>query len=125
MDVQWHDELWEGYLDRNTNVFHCAGNREVFKKLKQWRADPRSYEVAVLESYKEWNWAYGWNDLGEIPPQYSERSLGTAPAQTDPDELSRAMHWSSETVRYLPLKESEIVAPSSMLIVADKAGWHT
>lgn len=60
-----------------------------------------------------------------MPSQYRERSLGTVPAQPDPDELSQEMHWSSETVRYLPLKESEIKSPSDMFIIADKAGWRT
>lgn len=55
MDVSWHHELWDRYLDQNTNVFPCAGNREIFKKLKQWRADPNSFGTDVLESYKEWN----------------------------------------------------------------------
>lgn len=41
-DVQWHHGLWDGYLDWNTNVFQCAGNRQIAKKLKQWRADPNS-----------------------------------------------------------------------------------
>lgn len=42
-----------------------------------------------------------------------ERELGTVPAQTDPDTLSYRgeVNWVRETVRYIPLKESEIVAP--------------
>ena len=71
------------------------------------------------ESYKEWNWAYGWNAQGE---EWGwGRQLGSVPAQTDPDLLSGG-RWCSETIRYIPLKESEIKAPSSMLIIADKAG---
>ena len=33
------------------------------------------------------------------------------------------MNWNTVTVSYVPLKESEIVAPSNMFIVADRAGW--
>lgn len=54
MDVGWHYELWDRYMDRNTNVFHCAGNKEIFQKLKQWREHPNSWGQLVLESYKEW-----------------------------------------------------------------------
>ena len=120
MNVAWHHELWDRYLDRNTNVFPCAGNREVFKKLKQWREDGESsFQGSKLESHKEWNWIYGWNVQGEGKPR---NELGTVPSQTNPDELSQGL-WSTETIRYIPLKESEIVAPSSMLIIADRAGW--
>ena len=120
LDVAWHHELWDGYLDRNTNVFHCAGNKEVFQKLKQWREHPNSWGQLVLESYKEWNWSYGWNALGEGKPK---SELGTVPAQTNPDELSQEI-WATETIGYIPLKESEIVAPASMFIIADRAGWR-
>ena len=37
MDVSWYHDLWDRYLDRNTNVFHCAGNKKIGKILKQWR----------------------------------------------------------------------------------------
>lgn len=73
----------------------------------------------VAESYKEWNWAYGWNAWGE---ERHENEMGTVPAQTNPDELSRG-RWATETIRYTPLRESEIKAPSSMFIIADRAGW--
>ena len=82
MDVSWHHELWDRYLDRNTNVFHCAGNREVFQKIKQWREHPNAWGQLVLESHKEWNWSYGWNAMGESPPR--GRQLGTVPEQENP-----------------------------------------
>lgn len=55
-----------------------------------------------------------------------ERELGTVPAQIDPDTLSYRgkVNWVRETVRYIPLKESEIVAPANMFIVADQAKIH-
>lgn len=126
MDVGWHYELWDRYMDRNTNVFHCAGNKEIFQKLKQWREHPNSWGQLVLESYKEWNWSYGWNALGEIKPEYRERSLGTVPAQENPVEMSRrsSLSFADPNYGYKPLKESEIVAPSSMFIVADRSGWR-
>ena len=53
MDVAWHHELWDRYLDRNTNVFQCAANREIAKKLKQWRENnPRATGYVLEESYK-------------------------------------------------------------------------
>ena len=130
MDVKWHHELWDRYLDRNTNVFHCAGNKEVFKKIKQWRDHYKEQRHAFgfgskfAESFKEWNWAYGWNAQGE--GWGWERQLGTVPKQENPDEISRRgeIRWSTETVRYLPLKESEIKAPTDMFIIADQAGWR-
>ena len=124
MDVSWHHELWDGYLDRNTNVFQCAANREMAKKLKQWRADPRSSgDYLVTESYKEWNWSYGWNDLGEGK---LENELGTVPAQEYSTHRNRrlGLPFSDPDYGYLPLKESEIRVPSDMFIIADRAGWR-
>lgn len=55
--------------------------------------------------------------------------LGTVPSQEDPDadvlRYRGEIDWAREPVSYIPLKESEIVAPSNMFIVADKAGWIT
>ena len=53
--------------------------------------------------------------------------LGTVPAQENPDERSQRgeINWATETVRYIPLRESEIKAPSSMFIIGDRAGWLT
>ena len=123
MDVAWHHELWDGYLDRNTNVFHCAGNREIFKKLKQWRDHPNSWGQLVLESYKEWNWSYGWNALGEGK---RGNELGTVPAQENPVTINQpsSLSFADPNYGYKPLKESEIMAPSSMFIIADRAGWR-
>ena len=120
-DVKWHHDLWDRYLDRNTNVFQCAGNREVFKKVEQWRNNGKtSQQGSKFESYKERNWAYGWNALGEGKPK---NELGTVPSQSDPDELSQGL-WATETIRYIPLKESEIVAPSDIFIIGVRAGWR-
>ena len=78
MDVQWHHTLWDGYLDRNTNVFQCAANSKMGKVLKHWR-DKHDEFVGweIAESYKEWNWSYGWNAAGEGS---RENALGTVPA---------------------------------------------
>lgn len=121
MDVQWHHELWDRYLDRNTNVFHCAGNREVFKKLKQWREHPNSWAQLVLESYKEGNWSYGWNAMRESPPR--GRQLGTVPEQENPVTLNlRTSNFADPDYGYVPWKESGMAAPANMFIVGDKAG---
>ena len=117
LDVKWHHELWDRYLDRNT-------------KLKQWRDHHRGQshafglETKFAESFKEWNWAYGWNAQGE--GWGWERQLGTVPTQQNPDELSLSgeINWMQETVRYLPSKESEIKAPSDMFIIADRSSWR-
>ena len=82
MDVAWHHELWDGYLDRNTNVFRCAANREMAKKLKQWREQDHAFDTEVAESYKEWNWAYGWHALGEIPRSIESAVSARSPAGT-------------------------------------------
>ena len=114
--------IWIG----NTNVFHCAGNKEVFQKLKQWREDGRiNSGTEKLESYKEWNWSYGWNALGEIEPRYRELSLGTVPAQENPVTVNKrsSLSFADPDYGYKSLKESEIVVPSNMFIIADRSGW--
>lgn len=52
-------------------------------------------------------------------------SLGTVPAQENPTErIRQTSHFADPNYGYLPLKESEIVAPSDMFIIADRAGWR-
>ena len=50
--------------------------------------------------------------------------LVTVPAQENPVEIiHQTSNFTDPNYGYLPLEESEIVAPSNMLIVADKAGF--
>ena len=56
----WTWLLWDGYLDRNTNVFQCAGNR---------RPNPFRHDVGLGrfpqdEVLIRFNYSYGWNDYG-------------------------------------------------------------
>ena len=121
-NVQWYHELWDRYLDRNTNVFHCAGNREIFKKIKQWREHPATWSAAIDQSYKGWNWSYGWNAGGEPPKPIN--SLGTVPAQEDPIRNASESPNGYPDYGFIPLNESEIVSPSEMFIIGDRAGFY-
>ena len=64
MDVQWHHELWDRYLDRNTNVFQCSSNRKMQKAIQQWRENPNKWGLPVEESYKEWELGLRMECLG-------------------------------------------------------------
>ena len=33
MDVAWHHELWDGYLDQNTDLFECPVNARRVAKV--------------------------------------------------------------------------------------------
>ena len=65
-----------------------------------------------------------WNAFGEV--DNLKEGLGTAvPAQKNPDVLSLQgnVRFSRETIGYVPLRESKIVAPSEMFIVGDHPGF--
>lgn len=65
-----------------------------------------------------------WNAFGEV--DNLKGGLGTAvPAQKNPDVLSLQgnVRFSRETIGYVPLRESKIVAPSEMFIVGDRPGF--
>ncbi len=119
LDVIWHHELWDRYLYRNTNVFQCAANNQMNKVLKYWREVrvPGFAAEKVRQSYKEWNWAYSWNAWGD--------PRGLVPEQENPSTVAReaGISWQRNMISYIPLKESEIVAPSEMFIIADKSAW--
>ena len=122
MDVAQHHDLRDRYLDRNTNVFHCAGNKKIGKILKQWREHPATWSLALDQSHKEWNWSYGWNAGGEPPKLIN--SLGTVPAQESPVQKASQNPAGYPDYGFEPFKESEIVAPSEMFIVGDRAGFY-
>ena len=65
-----------------------------------------------------------WNAFGEV--DNLKGGLGTpVPAQKNPDVLSLQgnVRFSRETIGYVPLRESKIVAPSEMFIVGDRPGF--
>ena len=65
-----------------------------------------------------------WNAFGEV--DNLKGGLGTAvSAQKNPDVLSLQgnVRFSRETIGYVPLRESKIVAPSEMFIVGDRPGF--
>ena len=55
---EWSWLLWDGYLDRNTNVFQCAGNRGTQPPFR---------------TFRRFNFSYGWNRSGLSSEDYSER----------------------------------------------------
>ena len=79
--------------------------------------------IWLHESFKEWNWSYGWNDLGEGK---RENELGTVPAQEYPTHINQrsSLSFADPDYGYKPLKESEIVAPSDMFIIGDRPGFY-
>ena len=50
----WTGLLWDGYLDRNTNVFQC----------KEKRAQHPAIPGMPSKWWARFNYSYGWNDYG-------------------------------------------------------------
>ena len=61
----WDWLFWDGYLDRNTNLFQCAGNSRLQSLASSFQSGVLSTELFPLPPSFS-NSAYGWNVLGLI-----------------------------------------------------------
>ena len=79
----WDSAFFSGYLDRNTNVFQCTGNR---------LPNPLPYGVNPTR----FNYSYGWNRYG-LYDYEKERSvkLGSVVSPSDCVVLGDTAGWSS------------------------------
>ena len=99
--VPWERMLWAEYLDRNTNVFQCAGNQPQLSRFIQtaWNRDLPS----II------NFAYGIN--GRVVNR--ERPLPT---------IHQTSYWLLE--KYYTHKTTGIVSPSDWISVGDMSSWE-
>ena len=105
--VPWHRMLWAEYLDRNTNVFQCAGNQPKLRRLIQKKLADGNRGL-----YSAFNFAYGINGgvvNQEAPLPPSKHGLHTS--------------WAYE--KYYTHKTTEIVSPSDWISLGDTSGWHS
>lgn len=65
--ISWDRLLWSDYLERNINVFQCAGEKRLSQVVRQYTQHSRRPD----DFHKRFNYAYGAN----TPVFVSERRL--------------------------------------------------
>ncbi len=71
--------LWDGYLNRDTNIFHCVENsslelqkvnsgavfasRAGMGMLIDFNSSPHVFGPISTTKFKKFNYAYGWNEV--------------------------------------------------------------
>ena len=100
--VGWHRLLWSEYLDKNTNIFQCAGNSKLPQAIRRVHAFPEVLAVTF-------NFAYGANFKTFISerlrPGYENDSR---PALT----------------AFYSRKVTEILSPADCVSFGDRVGWQ-
>ncbi len=101
--VPWHRLLWSDYLDKNTNIFQCAGNLPELKRIV--RSDNPHGERHLPAIF---NFAYAIN-----------RRLVT---------LEKLLPWRESVVRpgwpdFYSRKITKIASPVDAVGFGDKSGW--
>ena len=99
--VGWHRLLWSEYLDKNTNVFQCAGNSKLPQAIRRVHIWP---EVLAAT----FNFAYGANGQTFV----SDRLL---PGYENEPRPSLTYFYSR--------KITEIVSPADCVAFGDRVGW--
>ena len=100
--VPWHRFLWSEYLDKNTNVFQCAGNSKLPQAIRRVHIWP---EVLAAT----FNFAYG----ARGPTFVSERRLPGYENDARP-----------ALTAFYPRKITEIVSPADCVAYGDRVGWQ-
>ena len=105
--VAWDRLLWADYLERNTNVFQCAGNLPQLQRVIRQYDNKSRWEIWALSA--SFNFAYGANKKALV----SEKRLP----------------WREVVVRpsaddFYSRKMSEIVSPADCVGFGDKVGWY-
>ncbi|MCS1411103.1 MAG: Type II secretion system protein G [Verrucomicrobia subdivision 3 bacterium] len=130
MSLTWRLLLWNDYLGRDTNVWHCAANSR--SKLRQAMRDfqisyPTLAPLWNLDT--EWNFSYGMNAEGcaseglrfGIAPVVKNRSwlgIGGSGRILPTGRSEMGIHsWFEQ------LSESQIVAPSELIAVGDHTAY--
>ena len=114
--LRWDAALWHDYLDRNTNVWHCAANTKLPLAMKKMRESWESYQGGadwVPDLDKEWGFSYGGNFYG-VGHYGMYHWLGIAGKRGK----SYDVHSSG-----MGIKSAAIRAPSEMIIMGDMASW--
>ena len=93
----WTWLLWDGYLDRNKEVFQCNEERDG----RRWSRR--------FSGVNRFNFSYGWNDYGlNEGANYARLSEW------------QSMHWLIRKGR--PIKLGSVVSPSDCVVLGDTAG---
>ena len=98
----WHRLLWEEYLDKNTNVFQCAGNLPQLQRIVR---------RAGIDTRGAINFAYGANQWVIVSQRFLPWVNPERPPIFATDFYSRKM--------------AEIGSPSDCLAFGDRPGWYT
>ena len=98
----WSWLLWDGYLDRNTNVFQCAGNRIPQTAFRQ---------SSVFQQSVQFNFSYGWNRFGLLGSKDYRlaSSFGGNVLTFNHKERS--------------VKMGSVVSPADCVSLGDASGW--
>ena len=97
--MNWDWLFWNGYLDRNTNVFQCAANFH-----------PRSaFGFSGFSTWSSFNSAYGWNNVGLVDDSVK-------PFSRLKSSFGRGL------IRRF-VKMGSVVSPSDCISLRDASGW--
>ncbi len=102
--VPWGRLLWSEYLDKNTNIFQCAGNLPQLKRIV--RRDDLHGKRALPVKF---NFAYAINEIMVT----SERLL--------PNREFVSRPWVSD---FYSRKMPDVVSPADCLSFGDSVGWQ-
>ena len=102
--VPWSRLLWSEYLDKNTNIFQCAGNLPQLARIVR-REDLHGKGALPIK----FNFAYGVNSRMVV----SERLL--------PWRSSVKRPWVTD---FYSRKITEIVSPADCVSFGDAVGWQ-
>lgn len=102
--VPWSRLLWSEYLDKNTNIFQCAGNLPQLKRIV--RRDDLHGKSALLIKF---NFAYGVN----------LRMVVSGNRLPNRVSVSRPRPYD-----FYSRKITEIVSPSDCVSFGDAVGWQ-
>ena len=102
--VPWHRLLWSEYLEKNTNVFQCAGNLPQLKRIVR---SENLHEKHILPI--KFNFAYAINEI-MVTSEKLRPGRETVERPWVPDFYSR--------------KITEIAAPADCISFGDKVGWQ-
>ena len=107
--VAWDRLLWADYLERNTNVFQCAGNLPQLQRvIRRYNSGKRSH-VRIWDLSASFNFAYAANRKALV----SEKRLPWREVVNRPNVSD-----------FYSRKMSEIASPADCVGFGDRVGWY-
>ncbi len=125
LNTHWDKLLWDKYLSRETNIFKCPSQTKLRWAIEEFR---KTAMPSIIYVQNEWSHSYGLNAGGTRVP-YGSGPLHASEIGKNWTGLNTGKFYQRQSMLndrnfVIPYKDSDIRAPSDMVVVGDRSAYE-